>query len=406
MARSKTRNTTLPLEGVRVLEVGTLLAGPFCAHLLADFGAEVIKIEPPGKADPMRRWRPKYKDRSLWWPLLSRNKKCVTLNLKEPEGQEIFRELVKKSDVGVENFRPGTLERWNIGYERLKSVNEGFILVRVSGYGQTGPYKERAGFGSVAEAFGGLRYLTGYPDRPPTRVGISIGDSLAGTFGAIGALTALYHRDAQKGAIGQVVDIGIYEAVFKMMESMIPDYKHLGLVRERTGSVLPGVSPSNIYPTRDEKYVVIAANADAVFARLTRAMGQPELSEDSRFSSHEARGDQMEELDGIISDWSQSYDSKELLDLLSESGVPAGPIYSAAEIIDDPHYWAREMLLSFSDPALGEMVIPGIVPKLSETPGRVNWLGPDLGEHNREIYQNLLDFDDQEFERLNAEGIL
>jgi crotonobetainyl-CoA:carnitine CoA-transferase CaiB-like acyl-CoA transferase len=212
----------------------------------------------------------------------------------------------------------------------------------------------------------------------------------------IGALTALYHRDTQKGVTGQVVDIGIYEAVFKMMESRIPDYKHLGLVRERTGSVLPGVSPSNICPTRDEKYVVIAANADAVFARLTRAMGQPELSVDPRFATHEARGDQMEELDGIISDWSRSHDSKELLDLLSESGVPAGPIYSAAEIIDDPQYWAREMLLNFSDPALGEMVIPGIVPKLSETPGRVNWLGPDLGEHNREIYQNLLGFDDQE----------
>jgi crotonobetainyl-CoA:carnitine CoA-transferase CaiB-like acyl-CoA transferase len=237
-------------------------------------------------------------------------------------------------------------------------------------------------------------------------VGVSIGDSLAGTFGAIGPLTALYHRDARKGATGQVVDIGIYEAVFKMMESMIPDYGHLGLVRERTGSVLPGVSPSNIYPTRDGKYVVIAANADAVFTRLTQVMGQPELSQDPLFSTHEARGDHMEELDAIISDWSPSHDGKDLLDLMSESGVPAGPIYSAQEIIEDPHYWAREMLLSFSDPALGEMVIPGVFPKLSETPGRVNWLGPDLGERNREVYQELLDLDGREVERLKVGGIL
>jgi succinyl-CoA--D-citramalate CoA-transferase len=395
-----------PLEGVRVLEMGTLLAGPFCAHLLADFGAEVIKIEPPGRGDPMRGWGSQYKGQSLWWQMLSRNKKCITLNLKEAKGQEIFCELVKKSDIGVENFRPGTLERWNLGYDRLKSVNERFILVRVSGYGQTGPYKDRAGFGSVAEAFGGLRYTTGYPDRPPTRVGISLGDSLAGTFGAIGALMALYHRDIGNGGSGQVVDIGIYEAVFKMMESIIPDYKHLGRVRERTGSVLPGVAPSNIYPTQDKKYVVIAANADSVFSRLTECMGRPELAKDPDFATHEARGAHMEDLDKIISEWTPEWDSKELIELLAKAGVPAGPICSAADIIEDPHYWAREMLLSFADPKLGEMIIPGIVPKLSETPGGVSWLGPALGEHNQEIYQDLLDFDDQHYNSLAAEDIV
>lgn len=405
MNQSKEKNVKLPLQGVRVLEVGTLLAGPFCGHLLADFGAEVIKIEPPGKGDPMRKWGQKYKGESLWWPLLSRNKKCITLNLKEAKGQEIFCELVRKSDVGIENFRPGTLERWNISYDRMKSINERFILVRVSGYGQTGPYKDRAGFGSVAEAFGGLRYITGYPDRPPTRVGISLGDSLAGTFGAMGALMALYHRDVQNGS-GQVIDIGIYEAVFKMMESIILDYKYLGLVRERTGSILPGVSPSNIYPTRDKQYVVIAANADSVFSRLAECMCKPELAKDSHFDTHEARGTHMEDLDKIISEWTQTQDSKKLIDLLSESGVPAGPICSAAEIIEDPHYWAREMLLSFSDPRLGKMIIPGIVPKLSDTPGQVNWLGPALGQHNQEIYRDLLDFDDQHYKSLEAEGIL
>ncbi len=389
-----------------MLEMGTLLAGPFCGHLLADFGAEVIKIEPPGKGDPMRGWGSQYKGQSLWWPMLSRNKKCITLNLKEAKGQEIFCELVKKSDIGVENFRPGTLERWNIGYDRLKSVNERFILVRVSGYGQTGPYKDRAGFGSVAEAFGGLRYTTGYPDRPPTRVGISLGDSLAGTFGAIGALMALYHRDIRNGGSGQVVDIGIYEAVFKMMESIIPDYKHLGRVRERTGPILPGVAPSNIYPTQDKKYVVIAAKADSVFSRLAECMGRPELAKDPDFATHEARGTHMEDLDKIISKWTPEWDSKQLIELLSKAGVPAGPICSAADIIEDPHYWAREMLLCFADPKLGEMIIPGIVPKLSETPGGVSWLGPALGEHNQEIYQDLLDFDDQHYNKLAAEDIL
>ncbi len=389
-----------------MLEMGTLLAGPFCAHLLADFGAEVIKIEPPGKGDPMRNWGSQYKGKSLWWHLLSRNKKCITLNLKEAKGQEIFCELVKKSDIGVENFRPGTLERWNIGYDRLKSINERFILVRVSGYGQTGPYKDRTGFGSVAEAFGGLRYITGYPDRPPTRVGISLGDSLAGTFGAMGALMALYHRDIQNGGSGQVVDIGIYEAVFKMMETMVPDYKYLDRVRERTGSVLPGVAPSNIYPTQDKKYVVIAANADSVFSRLAECMGRPELAKDPDFATHQARGAHMEDLDKIISKWTPEWDSKQLIELLSKAGVPAGPICSAADIIEDPHYWAREMLLSFADPKLGEMIIPGIVPKLSETPGGVSWLGPDLGEHNQEIYQDLVGFGDEHQRSLKAEDIL
>ena len=405
MNQSK-KNSNRPLEGVRVLEMGTLLAGPFCAHLLADFGAEVIKIEPPGKGDPMRNWGSQYKGKSLWWHLLSRNKKCITLNLKEAKGQEIFCELVKKSDIGVENFRPGTLERWNIGYDRLKSINERFILVRVSGYGQTGPYKDRTGFGSVAEAFGGLRYITGYPDRPPTRVGISLGDSLAGTFGAMGALMALYHRDNQNGGSGQVVDIGIYEAVFKMMETIVPDYKYLDRVRERTGSVLPGVAPSNIYPTQDKKYVVIAANADSVFSRLAECMGRPELAKDPDFATHQARGAHMEDLDKIISKWTPEWDSKQLIELLSKAGVPAGPICSAADIIEDPHYWAREMLLSFADPKLGEMIIPGIVPKLSETPGGVSWLGPDLGEHNQEIYQDLLDLSDEDRRSLKAENIL
>lgn len=395
-----------PLGGVRVLELGSLLAGPFCGRLLADFGAEVVKIESPGEGDLMRRWGAhRYRGHSLFWPIQARNKKCVTLDLRRQEGQELFRRLARVSDVIVENFRPGTLERWGLGYEPLHEINPGIVLVRVSGFGQTGPYRDKAGFGSVAEAMGGLRYLTGYPDRPPPRVGISLGDSLAGLFGALGTVVALYHRDA-RGGRGQCVDVAIYEAVFAMMESCLTEYAKLGVVRERTGTILPGVAPSNIYQTADGKWAVIAANAENVFRRLVSVIGVPDLANDERFRTHEARGENMEALDDLIGEWARQCPMAELIHRLDEAGVPAGPIYSAADVAQDPHYGAREMILTRQDPDLGEIQIPGIVPKLSQTPGEVEWTGPALGQHNREVFVDLLGLSDEELERLQAAQVI
>ncbi|MDP9486178.1 MAG: CoA transferase, partial [Actinomycetota bacterium] len=346
-------NGARPLEGVRVVEMGSLLAGPFCGQLLADFGAEVIKVEPPGKGDPMRVWGRYRKDgRTLWWPIIARNKKSVTLNLREEEGQELARRLVAEADVLVENFRPGTLERWGLGYEGLSELNPGLVMVRVSGFGQTGPYRSQAGFGAIGEAMGGIRHVTGFPDRPPPRAGISLGDSLAATFGALGALTALYHREAHGGR-GQVVDVGIYEAVLALMESTIPEYVLTGHVRGRTGSVLPFVAPSNIYPTRDEDYVLIAGNADTVFGRLAKAVGHPEWAEDERFATHHARGENMEELDEMISTWTRERSVEEVIEVLAEAGVPTGKVFTAVDMVEDPHYAARENVVTVEDPEIG-----------------------------------------------------
>lgn len=394
-----------PLSGIRVIEMGQLLAGPFCGQLLGDFGAEVIKIEQPGVGDPMRQWgREKPHGMSLWWPVVARNKKSITLDLRSSEGQAIARRLVQESDVLLENFRPGRLESWGMGPDELSALNRRLVLVRVTGFGQTGPYAGRAGYGSIGEAMGGLRHVTGDPGRPPSRVGISLGDSLAGTFAAIGALLALRARD--ESGRGQVVDSAIYEAVLAMMESLIPEYELAGYVRERTGSILPNVAPSNVYPTSDDKNILIAANQDTVFARLAEAMGRQELAADSRFRTHSARGAHQEELDEIVSSWSKTLSVQEVIEKLSAAGVPTGSIYTAAEMLRDPHFEQREAIVSVPHDDFGEIPMQGVVPRLSETPGSINWAGPRLGEHNQEIFGKILGFSSDEIDKLIAAGVV
>ncbi|CAM3401040.1 CaiB/BaiF CoA-transferase family protein [Hydrogenibacillus schlegelii] len=393
-----------PLEGVRVLELGTLIAGPFASRILAEFGAEVIKIEAPYGGDPLRTWRLLYNGTSLWWYVQARNKKSVTVDLKSEKGQEIVRRLVKETDIVIENFRPGTLEKWNLGWETLSAINPNLIMVRVSGYGQTGPYRNRPGFGSIGEAMGGLRYITGYPDRPPVRVGISIGDSIAALYGVIGALMALYHLRVNKGK-GQYVDVALYEAVFSLMESMLPEYSLFGHVRERTGSVLPGITPSNTYRTRDGQYVVIGGNADSIFKRLMRAIGRDDLADDPTLSTNSGRVPRAEEIDAAIAAWTEARDLDEVLEVLEEAEVPAGKIYSIADIAQDPHYQARGMLEEATLDDGRKLMIPGIVPKLSLTPGETRWLGPKLGAHTAEVLTRL-GYSPEEQRRLKEEGVI
>ena len=398
-----------PLVGMRMIELGMLLAGPFAGRLLGDMGAEVVKIEAPGQPDPLRDWgHARYEGRSLWWPVQSRNKKCITLNLREPRGQELLLELVRVSDVVTENFRPGTLERWNLGYEQLSAANPGVVLARISGYGQTGPYAQRAGFASVAEAMGGLRYINGFPGEAPPRTGISLGDSLAAMFAVQGILAALYHRDALGGdGRGQVVDVSLMEASFALLESTVPEYDRLGIVRQPSGTSLKGVAPSNIFKSRDDMWVVIAANQDAVFRRLCEAMGQPELADDARFATHLARGENEATIDAIIAEWATQHDAHELDRILNEAGVVCGPIYTVADIFEDPQFKSREMLVEHVDPEFGPYVGPGVIPKFSETPGAVNWSGTWAeGSHNEEIYCELLGLSASELEALREEGVV
>jgi formyl-CoA transferase len=394
-----------PLSDLRVIEMGQLLAGPFCGQLLADFGAEVIKVEPPGAGDPMRQWgREKPHGKSLWWPVIARNKKSVTCNLREAAGQQLVKELVAESDVLIENFRPGTLERWDLGPEKLWTINPRLVITRVSGYGQTGPYAQRAGYGSIGEAMGGIRQVTGEPDRPPSRSGISLGDSLAGTFGCLGTLVAL--RVADETGRGQIVDSAIYEAVLAMMESLVPEWAIAGYERDRTGSVLPNVAPSNVYPTRDGSGVLIAANQDTVFTRLADAMGQPALATDDRYANHSARGEHMEQLDDVIATWSSEWDGDELLAHLHEHGVPAGRVFRAQDMLADPHFAAREAIVRLVHPEFGDFPLQDVVPKLSVTPGSVRRLGPELGEHNVEVWGGLLARSDQQLRRLEEAAII
>ncbi|MFS8478955.1 MAG: CoA transferase [Micromonosporaceae bacterium] len=395
----------LPLRDIRVIELGQLLAGPFCGQLLGDFGAEVIKVEDPGRGDPMREWgREKPHGKSLWWPVIARNKKSVTCNLRSPEGQGLLRRLVASADVLLENFRPGTLERWGLGPEDLWRINPRLIVTRVTGFGQTGPYAGRAGFGSIGEAMGGIRYVTGNPDQPPSRAGISLGDSLAATYATIGTLVALHER-ARSGR-GQVVDAAIYESVLAMMESLLPEWQQAGYQRERTGPVLPNVAPSNVYPTRDGQSVLIAANQDNVFARLAAAMGRPELAGDERFATHGARGEHMTELDELIAGWTAGWDADDLLALLHDNGVPAGRIYRAADMFADPHFAAREAIVTVPHPTFGELAMQNVFPKLTASPGAVRHAGPALGEHNDEVYRGLLGLGDDELARLAAAGAI
>ena len=396
---------TGPLAGLRLIEMGTLLAGPFCGQLMGDFGDEVLKIEPPGQGDPMREWgREKSHGMSLWWPVVARNKKSVTLNLREAEGQAIARDLIAKADFLLENFRPGTLERWNLSYSELQKINPRLIMIRVSGFGQTGPYAKRAGFGAVGEAMGGLRYVCGDPSTPPSRMGISIGDSLAATFACVGALSALYYRE--RTGQGQVVDSAIYEAVLNMMESLITEYDKTGYVRERTGAILPNVAPSNVYPTRDGGMILIAANQDTVFGRLAEAMSRPELAKDERYATHTARGMRQQELDDLIADWTRTIDAAPLEQLMDKFGIPSGKIYRTPEMLEDAHFRARDAIVKTLHPKFGELRMQNVAPKLSATPGGIHSPAPELGQHSEEIYRSLLNFDSARITDLRARGII
>jgi formyl-CoA transferase len=393
-----------PLTGVKVIELGTLIAGPFCARLLAEFGAEVIKIEAPEGGDQIRGWRKMYEGTSLWWYVQARNKKSLTLNLRTPEGQEIVRKLAADADIVIENFRPGALEKWNIGWAPLSASNPRLIMVRLSGFGQDGPYRDRAGFGVVGEAMGGLRYVTGYPDRPPVRLGISIGDSIAALHGVIGALMALHHRNTN-GGLGQYVDVALYEAVFNMMESLVPEFDVLGFKRERAGNELPGITPSNTYATRDGKFVIIGANNDAIFKRLMTAIGRLDLANDLTLASNAGRVPRARELDYAIECWTREHDLAGALEVLERAEVPAGCVFDPEDIVNDAHYAARKMIEQWTLPDGKPMKIPAVVPKLSATPGGTRWLGPKLGEHTAEILDNL-GYDKAQQQSLAERGII
>ncbi|HEX7220058.1 MAG TPA: CaiB/BaiF CoA-transferase family protein [Burkholderiales bacterium] len=387
-----------PLAGLRVLELGSLVAGPFCGKTFADFGAEVIKVEPPGEGDPLRKWRKLRNGTSLWWQVQSRGKKSVTCDLRKPEGQEVVRRLARRSHVVVENFRAGALEKWNLGWSELSRDNPKLVLVRISGYGQDGPYSGRPGFAAIAEGMAGFRYITGFPDRPPARPNLSIGDTIASLHGVIGALMALHSGK------GQVVDVALYEAMFNCMESLLPEYAAQGYVRERTGSTLPGIAPSNLYPCK-EGYVLIAGNADSLYNRLMTAIGRADLRDDPALARNDGRAAQMKRIDDAIAAWTSVRSVQEVLDEMQKAEVPAGRIYSAADIAADPHYAARGMIEEVIAGDGEPLKVPGIVPKLSATPGAMPAAAPKLGEHTEQVLKSL-DFSAAEIGRLRKNGIV
>ena len=393
-----------PLKGIRVLELGSLVAGPYASALLAQFGAEVIKIESPLDGDPLRQWRKVHNGTSLWWYSQSRNKKSVTLDLKSDAARDIVHRLAAGCDIVIENFRPGTLEKWGIGWEQLSKTNPNLIMVRISGYGQTGPYRERPGFAAIAECMGGLRYVSGFPDRPPVRVGVSLGDTLAGLYGTIGALMAMHHLKTNGGK-GQFIDVALYESVFAVMESLVPEYQMFGHIRERTGSALPGISPSNTYLSADRQYVAIAGNGNGIFKRLMRAIGREELAQDPQLATNEGRTKHNSMLDAAISAWTERHQLTEILAALDAAAVPAGRVYTVADIIADPHYRSRDMIEQHRLPDGEAVDLPGIVPKLSETPGRTEWLGPPLGAHTAEVLASI-GIDATELEKLRSAGVV
>ncbi|MFK7751323.1 MAG: CaiB/BaiF CoA transferase family protein [Sedimentitalea sp.] len=393
------------MTDLRVIEMGQLLAGPFCGQLLADFGAEVIKIEAPEVGDPMRQWgREKPHGKSLWWPVVARNKKSITMNLRTPEGQQMVRELVKSADILIENFRPGTMERWNLGYEELSKINPKLVMVRVTGFGQTGPYSARAGYGAIGEAMGGMRYVVGDPSTQPSRMGISIGDELAAMHAFQGALMAIHARE--RTGKGQVVDSAIYEAVLNMMESLVTEYDVAGYVRERTGAILPNVSPSNVFDTSDGKLLLIAANQDTVFKRLAEAMGRPELASDDRYATHSARGRHQGELDGMINDWTRTIPLDVLEAKMNEHGVPCGLIYKAEDMMKDEHFKARDAIVKVDHPDFGPIRMQNVAPKLSDTPGAVRHVGPELGADNGYVFGDLLGLSGDQQDEMRAKGII
>jgi formyl-CoA transferase len=386
--------------------MGQLLAGPFASVLLGWFGAEVIKIEQPGEGDPLRTWRSVYKGTALWWYILGRNKKSVTVNLRTPEGQAIVRRLIDKVDVVVENFKPGTMEKWGLGYEDLKKINPRIIMARVSGWGQDGPYSGKPGFASVAEAVGGLRFVTGYQDSPPVRPNLSLGDTLAGLHAALGILVAIYHRDVVGSGVGQVVDVALYESVFNMMEGIVPDFDKLGVVRQREGNRLSGIVPTGTWRCSDDKYVVIGGNGNSIFRRLMTAMGRPDLASDGKLEHNNGRVAHADLIDEAIAAWTQQHSLQEVIDILEKAGVPVGPIYSVADMIDDPHFIARGLFETHSLPDGTTVKLPALAPKLSATPGETQWIGPELGAHNAEVLGKLLGISGDELRRLVEQGVV
>lgn len=393
-----------PLAGLKVIELGTLIAGPFAARILAEFGAEVIKIEAPDGGDPLRKWRKLYASTSLWWYLQARNKKSLTLNLKHPAGRDIVRRLVTEADIVVENFRPGVLEKLDLGWEQLSQLNPGLVMLRLSGFGQSGPMAEQPGFGAIGESMGGLRYVTGFADRPPVKTGISIGDSIAALWGVLGTLMALRHREVNGGQ-GQVVDVALYEAVFAMMESLVPEFDVLGFIRERSGNIMPGITPSNTHTTRDGHHIAIGANGDAIFQRLMHVIGRDDLATDPGLADNAGRDARRDELYAVIDAWTVSVDRDTALATLSAAEVPASRIYSVADMFSDPQFLAREMLQTVQLPDGRDCRMPGIVPKLSLTPGGTEWIGPALGEHTDQVLQ-ALGYDAAEIAALRAAGAL
>ena len=391
-----------PLKDIRVIELGQLIAGPFCGQLMADMGADVIKVEPPGTGDPMRKWG--RGDYPLWWSVCARNKKCVTANLREPEGQEIAKKLIANADMVLENFRPGTLEKWGMDYETLSKNNPGLIMIRVSGYGQTGPYSKRAGYASVGEAIGGMRYLCGEPDRKPSRAGLSLGDSLAATYACMGALAALHHRE--KTGEGQIIDASIYESVLTVMEATIPEYTVSNYIRKRSGSILPSIAPSNIYNCKNGS-IVIGANQDTVFKRLCQAMGQPELAEDKRFSDHVSRGENQNTLDGLIDEWCSTRDVDDVEGIMHDFSIPSGKVYRTPEMLDDPHFIEREAIVDVPNEKWPDLKMQNVFPKMSKSQGRVRWTGvEELGAHNEEVYGSLLNLTKDEMQQLKDKSII
>jgi formyl-CoA transferase len=391
-----------------VLEFGTLIAGPFCSRILAEFGADVVKIESPGEGDPLRKWRKLYPtgdgETSLWWFVQARNKQSVTLNLKHPEGIAIARKLVVEADIVVENFRPGVMEKLGLGWDVLSALNPGLVMVRLSGFGQTGPMAQQPGFGAIGESMGGLRYVTGFPDRPPVKTGISIGDSIAALWGALGALIALRHREVQGGA-GQVVDVALYESVFAMMESLVPEFDVFGFIRERTGNVMPGITPSNTHTTKDGKHLIIGANGDAIFKRLMLAIGRRDLADDPDLASNAGRDARSSEIYGVIDAWVGSGDADEVLRVAAEAQVPASPIYSVADMFRDPQFLARGVLETAQLPDGKDFHVPGVVPKLSATPGATRWIGPELGAHTDAVLARL-GYDATAIAGLRRDGVI
>jgi formyl-CoA transferase len=411
------KKPTGPLAGIKVLELGTLIAGPFCARMLGEFGADVIKIESPQGGDPIRQWRVLKDGNSLWWSVQSRNKKSITLNMKDTRAQDIARRLALDADIVIENYRPGVLEKWNLGYEQLRAINPALIMVRLSGYGQTGPMRDAPGFGAIGESMGGIRYVSGHPDRPPVRIGISIGDSIASLHGAMGALMALRHRDvtggrwnaqtgeACKAGQGQMVDVALYEAVFNMMESLVPEYDHAGVVRERTGGALPGIVPSNTYTTADGENIVIAGNGDAIFKRLMSAIGRDDMANDPQLANNAGRVPRTQAIDDAIQAWCSGQRIDTALAVLQAADVPVSKIYSVSDMMQDPQFLARQMFEQhlFNDGT--PVKLPAVTPKLSETPGGTRWIGPALGEHTEEVLQ-ALGYSASEIVGLRHDGVL